>query len=59
VTSPEDVPDPQDRGFNDDAQARPEVEDPALIGTLGFLLRDVAHFGTDGVLRMLGAGGAA
>jgi hypothetical protein len=59
IQSDDDVPEPQDRGFNEDLQATPEVEADDLAAVLQFLLRDIAHVGTDGVLRFIGAGGVA
>jgi hypothetical protein len=47
---------PQDRGFNEDLQASPEVRSNALATALQELFRGVARLGGDGVLRWIGGG---
>lgn len=47
---------PQDRDFNQDLQASPEVRSASLRNALAEALQGVASFGADGVLRVNGGG---
>ncbi len=54
LISPEDSVEPEERDFNEDFQASPEVKSDALISAMEVFLHGVARFGQDGVLRLIG-----
>jgi hypothetical protein len=54
LIEPDDTIDPEDRGFNDDLQASPDVLSDALVSAMEIFLHGVARFGQDGVLRLIG-----
>jgi hypothetical protein len=59
LAAADEAPSPEDRGFNDDLQATPEVRSDSLMSALEVVLHGIARLGQDGVLRFVGSGGAA
>lgn len=50
----DDTVEPEERSFNEDLQASPDIASDALVSAMEVFLHGIARFGQDGVLRLIG-----